>query len=62
MRDGTILRSNVFTPDQSGSYPTAILRPPHLVTIVPAMSSNDYRDGWTYEAERSTSRSPKTAR
>ena len=136
MRDGTVLRSNVFTPDQAGSYPVilmrlpydkdraqtyvyaspgwyashcyvvviqdvrgqyksdglfytfrdeatdgydtiewaaglpkangrvgmygfsypgatqrlpATLRPPHLVTIVPAMTSSDYRDGWTYE-------------
>jgi uncharacterized protein len=136
MRDGTILRANVFTPDQAGSYPVilmrlpynkdvaqtyvyaspgyyashcyvvviqdvrgqyqsdgffytfrseatdgydtiewaaglpkangrvgmygfsypgatqwlpATLRPPHLVTIVPAMTSSDYHDGWTYE-------------
>jgi putative CocE/NonD family hydrolase len=27
----------------------ATLRPPHLVTIVPAMTASDYRDGWTYE-------------
>jgi len=27
----------------------ATLRPPHLVTIVPAMTSSDYHDGWTYE-------------
>jgi putative CocE/NonD family hydrolase len=136
MRDGTVLRSNVFTPDRAGSYPVilmrlpynkdvaqtyvyaspgwyasqcyvvviqdmrgqyksdgvfytfrdeatdgydtiewaarlpksngrvgmygfsypgaaqwlpATLRPPHLVTIVPAMTSSDYHDGWTYE-------------
>ncbi len=27
----------------------AMLRPPHLTAIVPAMTSSDYRDGWTYE-------------
>ena len=27
----------------------ATLRPPHLTAIVPAMTSSDYRDGWTYE-------------
>jgi uncharacterized protein len=27
----------------------ATLDPPHLVTIVPAMTSSDYHDGWTYE-------------
>src|SRR6266446_7971579 len=27
----------------------ATLRPPHLVAIVPAMTSSDYHDGWTYE-------------
>jgi putative CocE/NonD family hydrolase len=27
----------------------ATLRPPHLVTIIPAMTSSDYHDGWTYE-------------
>ncbi len=27
----------------------ATLKPPHLVTIVPAMTSSDYYDGWTYE-------------
>jgi putative CocE/NonD family hydrolase len=27
----------------------ATLNPPHLVTIVPAMTSSDYHDGWTYE-------------
>jgi len=27
----------------------AMLRPPHLAAIVPAMTSSDYRDGWTYE-------------
>ena len=37
------------------SYPGAIqwllatLRPPHLTAILPAMTSSDYRDGWTYE-------------
>jgi uncharacterized protein len=27
----------------------ATLRPPHLVALVPAMTSEDYHDGWTYE-------------
>ena len=27
----------------------ATLRPPHLTAIIPAMTSSDYRDGWTYE-------------
>jgi putative CocE/NonD family hydrolase len=27
----------------------ATLRPPHLTAIVPAMTSSDYREGWTYE-------------
>jgi len=27
----------------------ATLRPPHLTAILPAMTSSDYRDGWTYE-------------
>ena len=27
----------------------ATLRPPHLVAISPAMTSDDYHDGWTYE-------------
>ena len=27
----------------------ATLRPPHLTTIIPAMTSSDYHDGWTYE-------------
>jgi len=37
------------------SYPGAAqllpasLQPPHLVTIIPAMTSSDYHDGWTYE-------------
>ncbi|MBV9336072.1 MAG: CocE/NonD family hydrolase [Solirubrobacterales bacterium] len=38
-----------FSYPGTTQYQTAILRPPHLVTIVPAMSSNDYHDGWTYE-------------
>jgi len=28
----------------------AMLRPPHLAAIVPAMTSSDYREGWTYES------------
>jgi putative CocE/NonD family hydrolase len=37
------------------SYPGAAqllpasVQPPHLVTIIPAMTSSDYHDGWTYE-------------
>jgi len=37
------------------SYPGAAqllpasAQPPHLVTIIPAMTSSDYHDGWTYE-------------
>ena len=27
----------------------ATLRPPHLVAIVPAMTSSDYHDGWSYQ-------------
>jgi putative CocE/NonD family hydrolase len=27
----------------------AVQRPPHLVTIVPAQTSSDYYDGWSYE-------------
>ncbi len=27
----------------------ATLHPPHLTAIVPAMTSSDYREGWTYE-------------
>ena len=38
-----------FSYPGTTQYQTAILRPPHLVTIVPAMSSDDYHDGWTYE-------------
>src|SRR5215210_3944219 len=29
MRDGTVLRSNVFTPDQAGSYPVILMRLPY---------------------------------
>jgi uncharacterized protein len=38
-----------FSYPGTTQYQTAILRPPHLVTIVPAMASDDYHDGWTYE-------------
>jgi putative CocE/NonD family hydrolase len=27
----------------------ATLKPPHLTAIIPAMTSSDYREGWTYE-------------
>ena len=27
----------------------AVMRPPHLVAIVPGMTSSDYYDGWSYE-------------
>jgi putative CocE/NonD family hydrolase len=27
----------------------AVMRPPHLTAIVPAMTSSDYYDGWSYE-------------
>ena len=27
----------------------AVMRPPHLVAIAPAMTSSDYYDGWSYE-------------
>jgi len=27
----------------------AVMQPPHLATIVPAMTSSDYYDGWSYE-------------
>src|SRR5919202_1497987 len=61
MRDGTIQwaarlpksdgRVGMYGFSYPGTtqYQTAILPPPHLVTIVPAMSSDDYHDGWTYE-------------
>src|SRR2546430_12267648 len=29
MRDGTILRSNVFTPNEPGNYPVILLRLPY---------------------------------
>jgi predicted acyl esterase len=29
MRDGTILRSNVFTPNEPGTYPVILLRLPY---------------------------------
>ena len=38
-----------FSYPGTTQYQTAVLRPPHLVTIVPATASNDYHDGWTYE-------------
>lgn len=38
-----------FSYPGTTQYQAAILRPPHLVTIVPAMASDDYHDGWTYE-------------
>lgn len=38
-----------FSYPGTTQYQTAILRPPHLVTMVPAMASDDYHDGWTYE-------------
>jgi uncharacterized protein len=38
-----------FSYPGTTQYQTAILRPPHLKAIVPAMSSDDYHDGWTYE-------------
>jgi uncharacterized protein len=38
-----------FSYPGTTQYQTAILRPPHLAAIVPAMASDDYHDGWTYE-------------
>jgi uncharacterized protein len=38
-----------FSYPGTTQYQTAILRPPHLKAIVPAMASDDYHDGWTYE-------------
>ena len=38
----------------------AVMRPPHLVAIAPAMTSSDYYDGWSYEGApgRLPSRNP----
>jgi putative CocE/NonD family hydrolase len=38
-----------FSYPGASQWLAATLRPPHLVTIVPAMTSSDYHDGWTYE-------------
>jgi predicted acyl esterase len=38
MRDGTILRSNVFTPNEPGTYPVILLRLPYTKTS-PRLSS-----------------------
>jgi putative CocE/NonD family hydrolase len=38
-----------FSYPGASQWLPATLRPPHLVAIVPAMTSSDYHDGWTYE-------------
>lgn len=38
-----------FSYPGASQWQAATLRPPNLVTIVPAMTSSDYHDGWTYE-------------
>jgi hypothetical protein len=38
-----------FSYPGASQWLAAALRPPHLVTIIPAMTSSDYHDGWTYE-------------
>ena len=38
-----------FSYPGASQWLSATLRPPHLVTIIPAMTSSDYHDGWTYE-------------
>jgi len=38
-----------FSYPGASQWLAATLRPPHLVTIIPAMTSSDYHDGWTYE-------------
>jgi putative CocE/NonD family hydrolase len=38
-----------FSYPGASQWLAATSRPPHLVTIVPAMTSSDYHDGWTYE-------------
>jgi putative CocE/NonD family hydrolase len=38
-----------FSYPGASQWLPATLRPPHLVTIIPAMTSSDYHDGWTYE-------------
>jgi uncharacterized protein len=38
-----------FSYPGASQWLAAALRPPHLVTIVPAMTASDYHDGWTYE-------------
>ncbi|MEP6916457.1 MAG: CocE/NonD family hydrolase [Acidobacteriota bacterium] len=51
----TLPKSNGKVGMYGFSYPgatqwlPAALRPPHLTAIIPAMTSSDYRDGWTYE-------------
>jgi putative CocE/NonD family hydrolase len=38
-----------FSYPGASQWLAATQRPPHLVAIVPAMTSSDYHDGWTYE-------------
>jgi putative CocE/NonD family hydrolase len=38
-----------FSYPGASQWLAAALRPPHLVTIVLAMTASDYHDGWTYE-------------
>jgi hypothetical protein len=38
-----------FSYPGASQWLPATLRPPHLVTIIPAMTSSDYHDGWIYE-------------
>jgi uncharacterized protein len=38
-----------FSYPGASQWLAASLKPPHLVAIIPAMTSSDYHDGWTYE-------------
>ena len=38
-----------FSYPGASQWLSATLRPPHLVTVIPAMTSSDYHDGWIYE-------------
>ena len=38
-----------FSNVEATQWLVAVMQPPHLVAIAPAMTSSDYYDGWSYE-------------
>src|SRR5438067_12428962 len=61
MRDGTILRSNVFTPDSPGSYPVILMRLPYdkdvaqtYVYASPAVTPSIATSSWSKTCAGST--------